>query len=81
MAGLAGPGGNLMDELVSALDGPSGVGKSSTAKLVAQKLRLAYLDTGAMYRAGACAAAAGRHPAAVCLAALVNIPLRDQWDA
>ena len=37
-----------MDELVIALDGPSGVGKSSTAKLVAQKLRLAYLDTGAM---------------------------------
>ena len=30
-----------MDELVIALDGPSGVGKSSTAKLVAQKLRLA----------------------------------------
>ena len=28
-----------MDELVIALDGPSGVGKSSTAKLVAQKLR------------------------------------------
>ena len=43
-----------MDELVIALDGPSGVGKSSTAKLVAQKLRLAYLDTGAMYRAVAC---------------------------
>ena len=43
-----------MDELVIALDGPSGVGKSSTAKLVAQKLRIAYLDTGAMYRAVAC---------------------------
>ena len=43
-----------MDELVIALDGPSGVGKSSTAKRVAEKLRLAYLDTGAMYRAVAC---------------------------
>ena len=40
-----------MDDLVIAMDGPSGVGKSSTAKLVARKLRLAYLDTGAMYRA------------------------------
>ena len=43
-----------MGDLVIAIDGPSGVGKSSTAKLVAQKLRLAYLDTGAMYRAVAC---------------------------
>jgi len=40
-----------MDDLVIAMDGPSGVGKSSTAKRVARKLRLAYLDTGAMYRA------------------------------
>ncbi|BCR81026.1 (d)CMP kinase [Arachnia rubra] len=40
-----------MDELVIAIDGPSGVGKSSTARRVATKLRLGYLDTGAMYRA------------------------------
>ena len=37
--------------LVIAIDGPSGSGKSSTAKGVAQRLGLAYLDTGAMYRA------------------------------
>ena len=43
-----------MGDLVIAMDGPSGVGKSSTAKRVARKLRLAYLDTGAMYRAVAC---------------------------
>ena len=36
-----------------ALDGPSGVGKSTTAKLVAQQLGWDYLDTGAMYRAAA----------------------------
>lgn len=34
-----------------AIDGPSGSGKSSTARGVAQKLELEFLDTGAMYRA------------------------------
>lgn len=34
-----------------AIDGPSGSGKSSTSRGVAAKLGLAYLDTGAMYRA------------------------------
>ena len=37
--------------LVIAIDGPSGSGKSSTARGVADKLGLAFLDTGAMYRA------------------------------
>lgn len=37
--------------LTIAIDGPSGSGKSSTARGVAQRLGLAYLDTGAMYRA------------------------------
>jgi CMP/dCMP kinase len=41
--------------LVIAIDGPSGSGKSSTSKGVAKALGLAYLDTGAMYRAVACA--------------------------
>jgi cytidylate kinase len=36
---------------VVAIDGPSGSGKSSTSRGVAERLRLAYLDTGAMYRA------------------------------
>ena len=34
-----------------AIDGPSGAGKSTIAKLVAGKLGLDYIDTGAMYRA------------------------------
>ncbi len=38
-----------------ALDGPSGVGKSTTAKRVAQQLGWNYLDTGAMYRVTALA--------------------------
>ena len=37
--------------LVIAIDGASGSGKSSTARGVATRLGLAYLDTGAMYRA------------------------------
>lgn len=34
-----------------AVDGPSGSGKSSVSRTVARRLGLAYLDTGAMYRA------------------------------
>ncbi len=36
---------------VVAIDGPSGSGKSSTSRGVAQRLGLRYVDTGAMYRA------------------------------
>jgi cytidylate kinase len=38
-------------DVVVAIDGPSGSGKSSTSRGVARALGLAYLDTGAMYRA------------------------------
>lgn len=34
-----------------AIDGPAGAGKSTIAKLIAQKLDFVYVDTGAMYRA------------------------------
>lgn len=45
-----------MDRLaLIALDGPSGVGKSTTAKRVAARLGWDYLDTGAMYRSVALA--------------------------
>jgi cytidylate kinase len=37
--------------LVVAIDGPAGAGKSTVGRAVAQRLGLAYLDTGAMYRA------------------------------
>lgn len=36
-----------------AIDGPSGVGKSSTSRKLAEHFGFAYLDTGAMYRAAA----------------------------
>lgn len=34
-----------------AIDGPAGAGKSTIARLVARKMNLVYVDTGAMYRA------------------------------
>lgn len=37
--------------IVIAIDGPSGSGKSTVSRAVATELDLAYLDTGAMYRA------------------------------
>lgn len=37
--------------MIIAIDGPAGSGKSSTAKAVAARLGITYLDTGAMYRA------------------------------
>ncbi len=41
---------------VIAIDGPAGSGKSTVARRLAERLDLAYLDTGAMYRAVAFAA-------------------------
>ena len=40
-----------MAGIVIAIDGPSGSGKSSTAKLIATRANWSYLDTGALYRA------------------------------
>lgn len=41
-----------MDKQISiAIDGPVGAGKSTIAKLLAKKLEIVYVDTGAMYRA------------------------------
>lgn len=37
--------------MIIAVDGPSGAGKSTLGKMLAKKLGLLYLDTGAMYRA------------------------------
>ncbi len=40
-----------MKNLVIAVDGPAGAGKSTIAKIIADKLNINYIDTGAMYRA------------------------------
>ena len=39
-----------MKNLIVAIDGPAGSGKSTIAKLLAKKYDLTYIDTGAMYR-------------------------------
>jgi len=41
--------------MIIAIDGPSGAGKSTLGKMLAKKLNLLYIDTGAMYRAVALA--------------------------
>lgn len=48
-----------MKELIIAIDGPSGVGKSTLSKALARELGYLNLDTGAMYRAVALAAQRG----------------------
>jgi cytidylate kinase len=47
----ADPSAGLLAQVVVAVDGTSGSGKSSTSRAVAARLGLRYLDTGAMYRA------------------------------
>ncbi len=49
--------------LTIAVDGPSGSGKSTVSRQLAQRLRIPYIDTGAMYRAvGVAALRAGVRP-------------------
>lgn len=40
----------MTEEVLIAIDGPAGSGKSTVASAVAERLGLPYLDTGAMYR-------------------------------
>jgi cytidylate kinase len=44
-----------MKQIIIAIDGPAGSGKTTSAKLVAKRLNYIYIDTGAMYRAFALA--------------------------
>ena len=41
----------MTSPLIVAIDGPSGAGKSTAARALAARLRVPYIDTGAMYRA------------------------------
>lgn len=45
-----------MNHLTIAIDGPSGAGKSSLGKALATRLRIQYIDSGAVYRAVGCKA-------------------------
>ena len=44
-------GGFMEKKLSIAIDGPAAAGKSTVAKVVAERLSYIYIDTGAMYRA------------------------------
>ena len=60
-------------QLIIAIDGPAGSGKSTTARAVADRLGYRYLDTGAMYRAVAFAVRrAGVRPEASEVVAILN---------
>ena len=72
--------------MIIAIDGPSGAGKSTLGKMLAKKLGLLYLDTGAMYRAVALAAIrderALNDPArAAEIARVAEIELRGEPDS
>ncbi|MFA5699723.1 MAG: (d)CMP kinase [Desulfuromonas sp.] len=47
----------MSDKIIVAIDGPSGSGKSTLSKMLAQRLDFVNIDTGAMYRTVALAAA------------------------
>jgi cytidylate kinase len=68
--------------MVIAIDGPAGAGKSTVARAVAERLGFTYLDTGAMYRAVALAAAerSGEEPARVAEQADITVGDRVTLD-
>ena len=63
--------------MVIAIDGPAGAGKSTVARAVAERLGFTYLDTGAMYRAVALAAA-GREDDAAGIAERADIRVGER---
>ncbi|MCS6999631.1 MAG: (d)CMP kinase [Bacteroidota bacterium] len=68
--------------LIIAIDGPAGSGKTTTARLLAERLGYTYIDTGAMYRALTLAALEQQIPltndALAALAERVRIELRNE---
>ena len=53
---------SVVARIIVAIDGPSGCGKGTIAKLVAERLGLLHIDSGAMYRAVALLAVEGGVP-------------------
>ena len=84
--------GPVPPDTVVAIDGPAGSGKSTTARALADRLGLLYVDSGAMYRALTWAAAAagvdpGDEPALLRLLDAADLSLRPDrgetavfWD-
>jgi cytidylate kinase len=70
---------------IITIDGPVGSGKSTIGRLLAKKLGLVYLDTGAMYRVIALEASnrcidAGDEPALAALSGAIDIQFRQSED-
>jgi len=71
--------------MIIAIDGPAGAGKSTIARLTAQKLGFLYIDTGAMYRALTLKALEikidiGNNPAIIEMARNTSITLTNNQD-
>lgn len=72
----------ISGDVVITLDGPAGTGKSTVARLLARRLGLDFLDTGAMYRAAAAIAldkALDLSDTAAILVAVVSADLHFDW--
>ena len=72
--------------MIIAIDGPAGAGKSTVARIIAQKLGFLYIDTGAMYRALTLKALerkinAKDIPALIEMARSTNIDLTNNQDS
>ncbi len=72
--------------MIIAIDGPAGAGKSTVARIIAQKLGFLYIDTGAMYRALTLKALerkinAKNIPALIEMARSTNIDLTNNQDS
>ena len=74
----------IKSNLIITIDGPAGTGKSTVARLLAARLGLDFLDTGAMYR-GVTAMALSRgidliHEPFYVVELARNCPLRFDWQ-
>lgn len=75
---------NNSPKIIIAIDGFSGCGKSTTAKLVAKALNYIYIDTGAMYRAVTLYCyrhEVNLHDEEAVQSALNNIEIRFEYEA
>jgi CMP/dCMP kinase len=68
--------------MLIAIDGPAGAGKSTVARALASRLRVTYLDSGAMYRCVGLLSlrAPGQEPAALARAARIQLGTRVILD-